>query len=236
MAATYTKFRDVIIKDFLGKPEEAELATLEAQLQAPLPDSYKSFLAVANGGNLDGYYVDIEHPEMTVPRSFSLLYGTRRRLESSPFGVFDHEIALSREAAQLPPQVLPIARDNSGCELYLDLTDFESLGEDRVVAFVHGIPDLENQPADNTDYTDRKRILQKRRQAEEQSGDQNRFKGRVASDNPESDEKALPSCFDCFNDRVREKRAGRHRPTQRHNKRKRKDEPEDSRFHIGTGS
>lgn len=149
MSATYTKFGEIIIKDFLGAPEEGEIKALEELVQTSLPDSYKAFLQVANGGNLDGYYVDVDHPDMKIPRSFSLLYGTKPRLEDSSYGVFAHEIALSREAAQLPPQVLPIARDNSGCELYLDLTDFEAMGEDRVVAFIHGIPDLEDQPEAN---------------------------------------------------------------------------------------
>ena len=149
MSATYTKFGEIIIKDFLGAPEGAEIKAVEELLQTTLPESYKAFLQVANGGNLDGYYVDIKHPDMPVPRSFSLLYGTKKRLEGSSFGVFDHEIELSREAAQLPPQVLPIARDNSGCELYLDLTDYAVSGEDRVVAFIHGIPDIEDQPDNN---------------------------------------------------------------------------------------
>ena len=149
MPATYTKFGEIIIKDFLGAPDEAEIKALEELLQTALPGSFKDFLQVANGGNLDGYYVDVEHPDMPVPRSFSLLYGTRKRLDGSSFGVFDHEIELSREAAQLPPQVLPIARDNSGCELYLDLTDYAVSGEDRVVAFIHGIPDIEDQPDNN---------------------------------------------------------------------------------------
>ncbi|MCF6199908.1 MAG: SMI1/KNR4 family protein [Hyphomicrobiaceae bacterium] len=149
MSSTYSKFGDIIIKDFLGTPEASDIAALETQLQTKLPESYKAFLQVANGGNLDGYYIDVDHPDMKIPRSFSLLYGTKPRLEGSPFGMFAHEIELSREAAQLPPQVLPIARDNSGCELYLDLTDYEISGEDRVVAFIHGIPDIEDQPEAN---------------------------------------------------------------------------------------
>lgn len=149
MSSTYSKFGDIIIKDYLGAPEASDIETLETLLQTKLPDSYKAFLQVANGGNLDGYYIDVDHPDMKVPRSFSLLYGTKPRLEGSKFGMFAHEIELSREAAQLPPQVLPIARDNSGCELYLDLTDYEISGEDRVVAFIHGIPDIEDQPDAN---------------------------------------------------------------------------------------
>jgi len=149
MASTYTQYGGIIIRDFLGAPDPAEIEALEALLQTKLPDSYKAFLQVANGGELECYYLDIEHPDMTVPRSFSLLYGTRQRIKGSDFGLFEHEIKLSREAAQLPPQVLPIARDNSGCELYLDLTDFEATGEDRVVAFIHGIPDIEDQPENN---------------------------------------------------------------------------------------
>jgi len=149
LSSTYSKFGDIIIKDYLGAPEASDIETLETLLQTKLPDSYKAFLQVANGGNLDGYYIDVDHPDMKVPRSFSLLYGTKPRLEGSKFGMFAHEIELSREAAQLPPQVLPIARDNSGCELYLDLTDYEISGEDRVVAFIHGIPDIEDQPDAN---------------------------------------------------------------------------------------
>ena len=53
---------------------------LKTALQAKLPDSYKAFLQVANGGNLDGYYIDVDHPDMKIPRSFSLLYGTKARL------------------------------------------------------------------------------------------------------------------------------------------------------------
>lgn len=149
MTATYSKYRDVVITNYLGKPDAECIAALEATLMTRLPASFRAFLDVANGGELDCYYVDVAHPQMTVPRSFSVLYGTRPRRPGSPFGVFDHEIRLSREAAQLPPQVLPIARDNSGCELYLDLTDYEETGEDRVVAFVHGMPDLDQQPEDN---------------------------------------------------------------------------------------
>ena len=149
MVATYTRYGNIVIRDYLGAPQREEIEALEKELQTKLPESYKNFLQVANGGNLDGYYIEVDHPDMKVPRSFSLLYGTRRRLHSSPFGTFAHEIKLSREAAQLPLQVLPIARDNSGCELYLDLTDFEQTGEDRVVAFIHGIPDIEDQPDTN---------------------------------------------------------------------------------------
>jgi len=149
LSATYTKFGEIIIKDYLGAPDTDELEAVEELLQTKLPDSYKAFLQVANGGNLDGYYVDVDHPDMKVPRSFSLLYGTKPRHDNSQFGVFAHEVELTREAAQLPPQVLPIARDNSGCELYLDLTDYATTGEDRVVAFIHGIPDIEDQPDAN---------------------------------------------------------------------------------------
>ena len=149
MSATYTKFGDIIIKDYLGAPDKAEVEAIEEKIMTKLPSSYKAFLQVANGGNLDGYFVEVDHPDMKIPRSFSLLYGTKPRLEGSKFGMFGHEIELSREAAQLPPQVLPIARDNSGCELYIDLTDYEITGEDRVVAFIHGIPDIEDQPDAN---------------------------------------------------------------------------------------
>jgi hypothetical protein len=149
MAATYTRYGDIIIRDYLGPPADEEIEELEKMLGSALPQSFREFLHVANGGNMDCYYVDVAHPDMEVPRSFSMLYGTRERMAGSPFGLFSHEIELSREAAQLPREVLPFARDNSGCELYLDLTDFASMGEDRVVAFIHGLPGQENQPGNN---------------------------------------------------------------------------------------
>jgi hypothetical protein len=149
MPGTYSKFRHVVITDYLGPPDAECTASLEAMLMTRLPKSFREFLEVANGGEMDFYYVDVDHPEMKVPRSFSILYGSRPRRAGSPYGMFEHEIKLSREAAQLPPQVLPFARDNSGCELYLDLTDYEDTGEDRVVAFIHGMPDLDRQPKDN---------------------------------------------------------------------------------------
>jgi hypothetical protein len=149
MGASYTRYGDIIIRDYLGAPSEDELVALEDELDCSLPQSFREFLQVANGGNLDCYYVDVAHPDMEVPRSFSMLYGTRERLSGSPFGVFSHEIKLSREAASLPDEVLPFARDNSGCELYLDLTDFATMGEDRVVAFIHGLPGQKEQPENN---------------------------------------------------------------------------------------
>lgn len=142
----YTEHNGLFIRDFLGAPTDAELQALEANLQTTLPDSFRAFLADANGGDLFGYALDIAHPEKPVSRCFSTLYGTKPRNPVNGFGHFDKELELSREAAELPPQVLPFARDDSGCEIYLDLTEE---GGGRVVAFVLGIPGHEEQPEDN---------------------------------------------------------------------------------------
>ncbi len=142
----YTEHKGLYIRDAMAPPDEAELQALEDKLQARLPDSFRAFLKAANGGDLFGYALDIAHPEKPVSRCFSTLYGTKPRNEVNGFGHFDKELELSREAAGLPQQVLPFARDDSGCEIYLDLTEE---GGGRVVAFVLGIPGHDDQPEDN---------------------------------------------------------------------------------------
>ncbi len=144
--AEYKEYCGIWFTNPLDRPTEQEIAALEANLQAKLPASFRAYLDVANGATLFGYALDIAHPEKPVSRAFSTLYGTRPRNAANGMGSFEKELELSREAAQLPRQVLPFARDDSGCEAYLDLTPE---GNGRVVVFVMGIPGHDDQPEDN---------------------------------------------------------------------------------------
>ncbi len=147
MVQKLTAYKNTVITDAHDAPSDADIKKLETNLTTQLPQSFKDFLAVANGGDLGFYYLDIEHPEMKIPRSFGFLYGTKSKTEGLPMGDFEHEIVQSRDAAQLPNEVLPVARDNSGCELYIDLTPGEGSGN--VVAFIQGIEGWDDQPKDN---------------------------------------------------------------------------------------
>ena len=85
-AISYTTYNNLHIRNFMGAPDDVEIAALEALIETPLPDSFKSFLAQANGGELFGYALDIAHPEKPVARCFSTLYGTRPRNPVNGFG------------------------------------------------------------------------------------------------------------------------------------------------------
>ncbi len=147
MPVKLTPYKHVVIADAQEKPTDEEIKALEKDLTTSLPESYRAFLDIANSGDLGFYYLDVPHPEMTIPRSFGFLYGTKPKMAGLPMGQFSHELVQSRDGAQLPNEVLPVARDSSGCELYLDLTPGEGSGN--VVAFIQGIEGWEDQPKDN---------------------------------------------------------------------------------------
>ena len=146
MEKKLTRHRDLVISNALETPTSEEIARLEAELGTSLPPAYRAFLDDANGGDLGFYYLDVHHPEMVVPRSFGFLYGTKPKSPGMPIGSFEFEIAESRTHAQLPREVLPFARDDSGCEVFLDLT---AEGKGSVIAFIQGIEGWENQPKEN---------------------------------------------------------------------------------------
>lgn len=146
MAKKLTSHKNLVIIDAQEKPSEKEINQLEAELGVGLPSSYRAFLDDANSGDLGNYFVEVEHPEMKVPRSFGFLYGTKPKNPGMPIGSFEFEVAESRMHAQLPQQVLPIARDDSGCELFIDMTPD---GQGSIIAFIQGIEGWENQPKEN---------------------------------------------------------------------------------------
>jgi hypothetical protein len=112
--------------------ERDDLSQVEGAIGRPLPRQFSEFLLVANGGTLpyairlppddpDGRLIsyDMHHAADTLAaewRGFPSTY----------------------LAELLPPDLLPVARDAGGSQLFLDLRD-QTHGQ--VWAFVHGLPE-----------------------------------------------------------------------------------------------
>lgn len=104
-------------------------------LGAKLPDSFRQFLEVANGGTLE-YVIDVPMGNGRMEEmSFCSIFSTDEGdfCDETLMG----EIRSEREYAKIPDGVLPFARDGGGSMVYLDLS---AEGRGRVVAFVEGLP------------------------------------------------------------------------------------------------
>ena len=132
---TYARYRHLAIEDAKSAPTEAQMEAVEALLGAALPQSFREFLKVANGGTLE-YVIDVPIGDgRTEMLSFCGIF-------SADEGTFCDEtlvgeIRSGREYAKIPVGVLPFARDGGGSLVYLDLSEE---GKGRVVAFVEGLP------------------------------------------------------------------------------------------------
>lgn len=132
----YNRYRNLAIGRAQLAPSDAEVAAVEDLLGAVLPESFKDFLQVANGGNID-YMVDVPMGNgKTEALSFSALFSTGGGKPGDE--TFLGEIRLLREHMKIPKGVLPIARDGGGSLLFLDLSP---QGNGRVIAFVLGLPE-----------------------------------------------------------------------------------------------
>jgi hypothetical protein len=132
----YARYRHLVIAHPKPPPDELQLRRIETLLGARLPDSFKEYLAAANGGYLE-YVIDVETGQgRTEPLSFCGLFSAN---ESGSDGeTLIGAIRLGREVSKIPKGVLPFARDGGGSIVYLDLSPS---GNGRVVAFVHGLPE-----------------------------------------------------------------------------------------------
>lgn len=133
---SYARYRHLAIERAKPAPSQEQLAAVEAQLGAQLPDSYRQFLQVGNGGYV-AYAVDVPIGEVgSQALSFCDFYSA----DEGTFcdGTLVGEIRSGRKYAKIPAGVLPIARDGGGSLLYLDLSE---AGKGRVVAFVAGLPE-----------------------------------------------------------------------------------------------
>lgn len=129
----YARFRHLAIEGARPPVSDDELQAVEAALGASLPASFREFLRTASGGYIE-YVIDVptQHGG-TEPIVFGSIFSARA---GDPESLLQ-EIELARELTEVPPGVLPFARDGGGSIAYLDLSPD---GRGRVVAFVGELP------------------------------------------------------------------------------------------------
>ncbi|MGR3886370.1 SMI1/KNR4 family protein [Pseudomonas sp. 1152_12] len=128
-----TDYRGLTFDDTREGASDHTLSQLEAQLGARLPDDYRQFLKVCNGGNVDYDVLATMSNGEEELLSFSL-YGLQPgdAYESNPF-----ELEQLRQQPDFPATgLLPIGRDGGASVLLLDLRD----GRQDVGAMVAGLP------------------------------------------------------------------------------------------------
>ena len=134
-----TKYRHVAIEGFRGSPEPAEIRAVERELGTSLPQAYRAFLNVANGGRLH-YSINVATPAGPEELMFScLFYAGKNRYGGYTDGdeTLLGELRGHRRSFGIPRCVLPFAGDGSGCYVYLDL---RTAGAGKVRAYIHGLP------------------------------------------------------------------------------------------------
>jgi hypothetical protein len=132
-----TTYQHVVIEGAMSPPTTTEIAAIESAVGVGLPEDFKEFLRVANGGHIE-YEIDVGHPEGMERMGFGLLFATRRSPgATSALETFLGELEAAWRIGPISREVLPIARDGGGSMLFLDLT---AEGGGRIVAFVHGLP------------------------------------------------------------------------------------------------
>jgi hypothetical protein len=133
MSSEFSRYRHIAIERAGPPPTRYELLRLQWFLGARLPESYRAFLEVGNGGYVD-CVVDVpleSGGHETI--SFSSFFSTH----GASFGSLLFEAKAARQHAGAPKGVLPIACDGGGSLVCLDLS---AEGNGRVVAFVQGLP------------------------------------------------------------------------------------------------
>jgi len=125
-------YKNLYIEDINQAASDQEIQLLEQTLEASLPEDYKDFLRICNGGYLE-YEIEITFED---GNSEYMCYGSLYQLnssetwESNPF-----ELKNERGVEGFPEKVLPIARDGGSSKLFLDLRDGGG-----VIAYLQGLP------------------------------------------------------------------------------------------------
>jgi hypothetical protein len=132
-----TIYKHVVIQDYKGPPDPHEIDAVETELGTTLPDGYRQFLEIANGGTLE-YCIRVPATADGEEMMFcDLFYPGKDRHGGYGDGTLIGEIQNHRRFISIPKSVLPFARDGGDSTLYLDLTED---GQGRVIAFVLGLP------------------------------------------------------------------------------------------------
>lgn len=143
MNITWTQYRNLVIRGFVGAPTASEVEAIERKLGTILPRDFVEFLKVANGGSTC-YSVRVPPPDGEYI-GLAALYSTKPGDGGEyPMETFLGEIELSRRTRAIPQAVLPFADDGGGCVFYLDLTPE---GQGRVLVFRGGLPDWTGRPS-----------------------------------------------------------------------------------------
>lgn len=139
-----TRYRNLVISGFAGKPTKVELTEIEHKLGTRLPEDFVEFLNVANGGDTE-FSVKVPPAPEGEPIGFSRLNSTKPN-QQGEYGseTFIGAIELARQFQNIPHKVLPLADDGGGSVFYLDLTPE---GQGRVVVFRHGSPEWTGRPS-----------------------------------------------------------------------------------------
>lgn len=126
----FRRYRKLIVWGPFQPSDDDDLDRVERELGRSLPKEYREFLLVGNGGRME-YAVSLPPGEPGELVSFDDLMSVDRLVQ----GWRDHQPVAA--AVGLPSELLPVARDGSGSQLYLDLRP-TTYGQ--VLAFVHGLP------------------------------------------------------------------------------------------------
>ena len=135
----YKRYKNIVIESIEEPPTEDEIRAIEWKLETKLPYDFLDFLDVANGGDIEGYYIQVPLSPNPENIGFSHVYSTH----GSNYGTFlaEYEFRTGLDPDNpfwIPDKVLPIAEGAGSTYLYIDLRD-----ETRspVVAFVYGLPE-----------------------------------------------------------------------------------------------
>lgn len=132
----YTQYRHLAIQGAKPAPTAQQIAAIETLLEAPLPPAFLAFLQVANGAWFD-YTCDVPDGDGGVEK---MGFNTFFSADAGDFcdETLVGEIRAGRENMDMPPRILPFARDGGNSMVYLDLTEE---GAGRVLAYVQELPE-----------------------------------------------------------------------------------------------
>jgi hypothetical protein len=133
----HVRYRNVVVYDPKEPPRDVDIEAIEREAGVSLPDEYKRFIRVANGGALE-YGCRIRSGGVEQFIEFGGLYSIGGDGRRGDVLIELRNIPKCYWHDQLPARCVPVARTGGESDtLYLDLTD-EGYG--RVFAFVNGRP------------------------------------------------------------------------------------------------